>query len=100
MNLISRTICQSDVYQTDHSRYVYKVTWTEYSGYTLQRRKAPDIGIMPSHFWDRGVDVENWIQLDGGMFDPSIHARPVVKFVDFQDVKEVIESDIIKSRFD
>ena len=89
MALISRCIERFDVYEV--GRYRYRVRWDERYGYTLQRRLAP-LDDRPNYvFWDRGREVENYIQM--GHFDPSSSARPVVRFSTIEEVEAVIVAD-------
>lgn len=95
MTLIAQPHELSLMYDTG-GPYLYRIFWSSERGYhTLQRRLKP---VNPNSFallWTRSMIVENYIQLNE--FDPSPHARPIMKFDTRQDAERIIQDDSVIS---
>lgn len=87
-----RVISKAVEYTIPNAAYYYRMNYDERTGYTLQRRLAPS-DESNYFFWSRGMEVENYIQLKDGQWDPSWHARPIMKFEKPWDVEKLIALD-------
>ena len=87
-----RIVYQSIVYEPEGHAYRYRINFDENYGYTVMRRLAPDNDQPNFSFWNRSVEVENYVQLE--KFYPSYAALPVKKFSTIEEAQAIIIADM------
>ena len=101
MTLIPILVQNSVIYEPEGSDYHYRVNWRRKYGYQTPRRTITNIIGNDDIIWHKNSPlVENYIQLNGGQFDLSLHCRPVVRFETLADAEAVINDDILKTTID